>query len=409
MLASHPNPKTREALVSDLARDHGDSMLMLVLDGLGGYRSPDRDSELALARTQNLNQLATTSALGLHDPVGWTITVGSGVGHLALFGYDPLVYHVGRGALIAAGIGFELRPGDVAARVNLCTLAPDGTIVDRRASRIPTTETAEVCRVLNEHGQLENAEFFLIPELDYRALLVLRGEGLEGEVTDTDPQRVGVQPLPARARTPGSGRTVELITELLDRARGLLADRAQGNFLLLRGFDTYRELPGFPERYKLRAAALASYPTYLGVARLLGFPTWQVAGPAEAVEALPSLLRDGMDFIFVHVKTTDAAGEDGDLEGKIAAIEHIDALVPSILDSGVQVVAITGDHSTPTQVATHTWHPVPVLLHGGSAPADGLGRFDEAHCRKGSLGRFPAQELMQQMLAAAGRLATYNA
>src|SRR6266540_478810 len=398
-----------ESVVISMARSQGRKAMLLVMDGLGGFRTVERGSELAEARTPNLDRLAREGSLGLHDPVTRGITPGSGAGHLGLFGYDPLAYEIGRGALSAAGIGFALQPGDVAARVNFCTLAPDGTIADRRAGRLPTEEAAGICELLSREVRLEGAELFIRPEREHRGLLVLRGQGLDPDLGDTDPQVEGVAPLPPRARSPEAKRTADLVASFLDQARSVLADRERGNFLLLRGFDTHKGLPSFPDRYKARALAVAAYPMYVGISRLLGFETHQVEGAApEEVEALERLLPD-FDFVFMHVKKTDSAGEDGDFERKVAAIEEVDALVPRMLGSGVEVLTVTGDHSTPAQMAAHSWHPVPVLLWGGTAAADGLPGFDEVNCRQGSLGRFEAKHLMPQLLAAAGRLAKYGA
>jgi 2,3-bisphosphoglycerate-independent phosphoglycerate mutase len=402
-------PNTAESVVMEMAEPEGRKTMLLVMDGLGGYRTAQRGSELTEARTPNLDRLAGEGALGLHDPVTRGITPGSGAGHLGLFGYDPLTYEVGRGALSAAGIGFELQPGDVAARVNFCTLAPDGTVTDRRAGRLPTEEATGICELLRRDVRLEGTEFFLEPEREHRGLFVLRGEDLSSEVADTDPQREGVPPLDPLPKTPEAKRTAELVGTFLDQARTLLADRERGNFLLLRGFDTQKALPSFPERYKVKALAIAAYPMYLGISRLLGFETHKVEGGApEEIDALAKLLPD-YDFVFMHVKKTDSAGEDGDFDRKVAAIEEVDSLIPRVLDAGVEVLAITGDHSTPAQMAAHSWHPVPVLLCGGTAPADGLSKFDEVHCRQGSLGRFEAKHLLPQLLAAAGRLAKYGA
>ena len=400
---------TTETVVTEMARPEGGKALLLVMDGLGGYRTVERGSELTEANTPNLDRLAGEGSLGLHDPVTRGITPGSGAGHLGLFGYDPLEYEIGRGALSAAGIGFELQPGDVAARVNFCTVAPDGTIADRRAGRLPTEEAAAICELLVREIQLDGAQFFLQPEREHRGLLVLRGPGLDRDVTDTDPQREGVPPLEPEARSPEAKRTAELVKRILDQARTLLADRERGNFLLLRGFDSVKDLPSFSDRYKVRALAIAAYPMYVGISRLLGFDTHQVDGAApEEVDALARLLPDH-DFVFMHVKKTDSAGEDGDFDRKVAAIEEVDALIPRMLDAGVEVLAVTGDHSTPAQMAAHSWHPVPVLLWGGTAAADGLPGFDEVTCRQGSLGRFEAKHLLPQLLAAAGRLTKYGA
>jgi len=402
-------PLTAESIAIAMARPEGSKAMLLVMDGLGGYRTVERGSELTEARTPNLDRLARTGSLGLHDPVTRGITPGSGAGHLGLFGYDPLAYEIGRGALSAAGIGFQLQPGDVAARVNFCTLAPDGTIADRRAGRLPTGEAAQICGLLMGEVRLDGAELFIKPEREHRGLLVLRGPGLDPEIADTDPQREGVAPLAPEARMPDAKHTADLVASLLDQARSVLSARERGNFLLLRGFDTLRELPSFPGRYKVSALAIAAYPMYLGISRLLGFDTHQVDGAApEEVDALERLLPD-FDFVFMHVKKTDSAGEDGDFERKVAAIEEVDALVPRILDAGVDVLAVTGDHSTPAQMAAHSWHPVPVLLWGGTAAADGLSGFDEVICRQGSLGRFEARHLLPQLLAAGGRLAKYGA
>jgi 2,3-bisphosphoglycerate-independent phosphoglycerate mutase len=400
---------TAESVVTEMARPEGSKALLLVMDGLGGYRMAERGSELTEANTPNLDRLAGEGSLGLHDPVTRGVTPGSGAGHLGLFGYDPLAYEIGRGALSAAGIGFELQPGDVAARVNFCTLDADGIITDRRAGRLPTEQAAAICDLLMREVKLDGAEFFLQPEREHRGLLVLRGKGLEKDLIDTDPQVVGVAPVEPQARTPEARPTAELVKQVLDRARALLADREQGNFLLLRGFDSVKDMPSFPLRYQVKALAIAAYPMYVGISRLLGFETHQVEGAAkEEVDALAELLPD-YDFVFMHVKKTDSAGEDGDFERKVAAIEEVDALIPRMLDAGVDVLAVTGDHSTPAQMAAHSWHPVPVLLWGGTAAADGLPGFDEVTCRQGSLGRFEAKHLLPQLLAAAGRLAKYGA
>jgi 2,3-bisphosphoglycerate-independent phosphoglycerate mutase len=400
---------TQETVVAEMARPEGRKALLLVMDGLGGYRTAERGSELTEASTPNLDRLAGEGSLGLHDPVTRGITPGSGAGHLGLFGYDPLAYEIGRGALSAAGIGFELQPGDVAARVNFCTLAPDGTVADRRAGRLPTEEATAICELLMREIKLDGAEFFLKPEREHRGLLVLRGQDLSRDLTDTDPQATGVPPLEPQARTPEAKPTGRLVKQVLDQARALLADRERGNFLLLRGFDSLKDLPSFPNRYQVRALAIAAYPMYVGISRLLGFETHQVDGAAkEEVDALAELLPDH-DFVFMHIKKTDSAGEDGDFERKVEAIEEVDALIPRMLEAGVEVLAITGDHSTPAQMAAHSWHPVPVLLWGGTAAADGLPGFDEVNCRQGSLGRFEAKHLLPQLLAAAGRLAKYGA
>ncbi|MER3522448.1 MAG: hypothetical protein C4317_10010 [Acidimicrobiia bacterium] len=258
-----------------LVQPDGLPIFMLVMDGLGGYRDSERPSELEAANHPNLDTLVAKGCAGLHDPVAPGITPGSGPGHLGLFGYDPLAYEIGRGALSAAGLGFDLQPTDLAARLNVCTLAADGTISDRRAGRLPTEQTAVICKELSQHVHLSGVELFFLPEKDHRALLVLRGDDLSDAIVDTDPQRTGVKPLeprplPEAAEDHAAQRTAALLRHLLDKAREVLRGRSQGNFILMRGFSRRPALPRFADRYRLRALALAQYPMYLGLGRLVG-------------------------------------------------------------------------------------------------------------------------------------------
>jgi len=397
-----------EELVGRLSQPADSKVCLLVLDGLGGFDGMGRTSELAAANTPNLDRLAGEGCLGLHDPVAPGITPGSGAGHLGLFGYDPLAYEIGRGALSAAGVGFELRPGDVAARVNFCTLAADGTVADRRAGRLPTADNERLAGRLQAEVKIPGVEVFVRTEREHRALLVFRGEDLAPDLGDTDPQVTGVAPLEPAPRTPKATHTSEIVSSFLRQARVIL-DGEAANFVLLRGFDTHRAIPQFPERYGVRALAVAAYPMYVGISRLLGFTTPAAHDSPEAQIATVATRIGEFDFVFFHFKYPDSAGEDGDFARKVAAIERMDGLVPELLATGITNLLVTGDHSTPSQLAAHSWHPVPVLLWGGSAPADGITRFDEAHCRQGSIGRVRAFELMPMLLASAGRLAKYGA
>jgi len=384
-------------------------ILLVVMDGLGGYADGEHGTELEEASTPHLDRLAAEGVTGLVEPVGPGITPGSGPGHLGLFGYDPERFELGRGALSAAGLDFELRPGDVAARGNLCTLAPDGTITDRRAGRIPDDEAAAIVNLLQERVRLDGAEVFFRHEREHRVLVVLRGDGLDERVTDTDPQATGVPPLEPEPLDPDAKRTVELVDELDAQVRTFLADQPEANGLLLRGFDTHRHLPGFAERYRLRAAAVAIYPMYRGIARLLGMDV--LGRPADLDEQL-ELLRGAWadyDYFFLHHKGTDSAGEDGDRPRKIAAIEALDAVVPRLRELAPDVIAVSGDHSTPSQMAAHSWHPVPVLLWSERCGRDEAEEFGERWCRAGGLGLRPTKDLMALMLANAGRLAKYGA
>jgi 2,3-bisphosphoglycerate-independent phosphoglycerate mutase len=384
-------------------------IVLVVIDGLGGFRTDERGSELHAARTPNLDRLAAEGATGLHTVVGPGITAGSGTGHLALFGYDPYRYELGRGALSAAGVMFPLQPGDVAARVNFCTLDPSGTITDRRAGRISTEENARlVAKVLAGLRPPDGVEVFFQSEREHRALLVLRGPGLSPDLADTDPQVTGVPPHEPAARRVEAEATATVLKDLLAQIRTIL-EGEQANFVLLRGFDTLRELPMFPERYRLRAQGIAVYPMYAGIARILGFDVSTTAGglPEEI-----GLLREAWehhDFFYFHHKKADSAGEDGDFDRKAAAIEDLDAVIPDIMALGPDVICVTGDHATPSQLQAHSWHPVPFVMRGPHVLVDSTESFDEEAARSGGLGHVLGKDLMALMLAAAGRLIKYGA
>ncbi|MCJ7438746.1 MAG: 2,3-bisphosphoglycerate-independent phosphoglycerate mutase [Acidimicrobiia bacterium] len=384
-------------------------LLLLVLDGLGGYADAEHGTELEEATAPHLDALAAEGTSGLCEPVGPGITPGSGPGHLGLFGYDPEVFELGRGALSAAGLDVELRAGDVAARGNLCTIAPDGTIADRRAGRVPDDEARLVIDKLEAGVHIDGVEIVFRHEREHRCLVVLRGDGLDPHLGDTDPQQIGVAPLDPEPRTPEAKRTAEIVAELAGQARTLLADEPKANGLLLRGFDTHRELPQYADRYGLRAAAIAVYPMYRGIARLLGM---DVLGAPTGLDDQLGILRDAWndyDYFFFHHKGTDSAGEDGDRPRKIAAIEALDSIVPQLRDLGPDVIAVTGDHSTPSQMAAHSWHPVPTLVWSERCGRDSVEQFGERWCRHGDLGIRPMKDLMAFMLANAGRLQKYGA
>ena len=396
-------------LVPRLATTARTKIVLVVVDGLGGVRTDERGSELHAAATPNLDRLADQGSSGLHTVVAPGVTAGSGAGHLALFGYDPLVYELGRGALSAAGVGFLLKPGDVAARVNFCTLDANGDVADRRAGRIPTDENARLCvRILAALGKPEGVEVFLETEREHRALLVLRGEGLSPRLADTDPQITGVPPREPAPLAPEAVETAQVLTGILGQIRAIL-DGERANFMLLRGFDTLRELPLFPQRYQVLAQAIAIYPMYTGIARILGMDVTTVTGgvPEEITaleEAWPS-----HDFFYLHHKKADSAGEDGDFDRKVAAIEEIDAAIPAIVALQPDVLCVTGDHATPSQLRSHSWHPVPYVMWGPRVGIDDVGVFDEEAARRGGLGHVLGKDLMGLMLAAAGRLIKYGA
>ena len=384
-------------------------IVLCSLDGLGGLPQPaSGKSELETAQIPTLHRLASRAACGLLRHVGPGITPGSGPGHLGLFGYDPLRYPVGRGVLEALGIDFELQPGDVAARGNFCSVDARGRITDRRAGRIST----EVCVRLVERLRkirLDGVQLLIEPVKEHRFVLVLRGAGLTGRLSETDPQQLGVPPLPASALVPEAGRTASLVNAFVEAARPLLRDTAPANMLLLRGFDQRPRLPLFPETFGLRAAAIAAYPMYRGLARLVGMDVLKTGGTfAEEIDTLEQQWGH-YDFFFLHYKDTDKAGEDGDFGAKVGALERFDALLPRVLALAPDVLAISGDHATPSILKGHGWQGVPALLAGEYCGGDHVSRFNERDCASGSLGVMPAQDLMPLVMANALRFTKYGA
>ena len=391
-------------LIPLLAREAATKIVLLVMDGLGGFRTAARRSELHEARTPNLDQLAAEGSNGVHTVVAPGVTPGSGAGHLALFGYDPLTYQIGRGALSAAGIGYELKPGEVAARVNFCTLDAAGNIQDRRAGRISTEETSRLCELITKGV----SDVTMFPERDHRALFVMTGSGLSPDLADTDPQVEGYAPLPPTPLTAEAAPTAALLTAFLNHAHEVLKNE-RANFILLRGFDTHREVPGFASRYRLKGFGVAGYPMYIGIARLVGMDVADLQPSFAAEVAMLSPSWDSHDFFYIHHKKTDSAGEDGNFDAKVAAIEEVDAVIPSIMDLQPDVICVTGDHSTPSPLKAHSWHPVPFLMWGANVGLDSVDRFNEEDACAGAFGHILGKDLMPLMLAAAGRLAKFGA
>ncbi len=386
-------------------------IVLLVLDGLGGLpMDPFGRTELEAADTPNLDALAARSDLGLSRPVTAGVSPGSGPGHLALFGYDPLKYEVGRGVLSALGVGFELGENDLAARVNFATKDESGRISDRRAGRIATEEARKLVDLLNENLRLDGVEVFLIHEKEHRAVAVFRGSGLSDALSDSDPQRTGLEPLPIEPINGDAGaeNSAELANTFIEQADETLAGHHPANTVLLRGFGMHPALPRFDEIYKLRAAAIAGYPMYKGLARLAGM---EILKEGEGIAGEFETLKENWgsyDFFFVHVKPTDAAGEDGGFRRKSAVIEEADALIPDLFDLDPAVLAVTGDHATPAKMESHSWHGVPFLLYSEyTLPT--AESFGERACAGGSLGAFPAEEIMGLLMGHALKLNRYGA
>lgn len=398
--------------LKNLLKKGQSKMVLCVVDGLGGIPHPDfgGKTELEAANTPNLDALAQKSSLGLMIPVNFGITPGSGPGHIALFGYDPEEVVIGRGVLEALGVGMELREGDVAARANFATKNREGIITDRRAGRISTEECQRLVQRLQENiRNIEDVEILLKPGKEHRFVMVLRGSNLGDNLKDTDPQKEGFPPYEPKGFDAPSEKTARIVRAFLEKAEALLADEPKANAILLRGFSKSPTFEKFPERYGVRALAIAIYPMYKGIARLFGFDTPDVEGDLrDEVELLKSRWQD-YDFFFLHYKDTDKAGEDGDFSRKVERIEYFDSLLPEILSLSPDVLVITGDHATPSLLKGHSWHPCPVLLYSPYGGVPTGRRFTERECITGYLGHFPARALMSLILSSALRLGKFGA
>ena len=399
-------------LIKALKKDNGSKIVMLVADGLGGLpQEPGGKTELETAATPHLDALAKRGTCGLSTPVLPGITPGSGPGHLGLFGYDPLEFQIGRGVLEALGIDFDLGPDDVAIRANFCTIDSDGNITDRRAGRVGSDVAAPLCEKL-DGITIDGVEVFVRHVKEYRAVVVFRAAGLGGDLFDTDPQKVGVAPLAPSVKevaAAGSEKTVEVANEFLRQAKELLKDDAPANFLTLRGIAKRPPIPTFHELYGLRAGAIAVYPMYRGLARLVSM---DVLDAGQTLDDQMDALKenwDAFDFFFVHFKYTDSTGEDGNFAAKVERTEQVDACIPAIEALGPNVLIVTGDHSTPSKMKAHSFHPVPTLIASDLCRFDGVSEFGETACAAGGLGQFEAKHLMMHAMGHAGRFEKFGA
>jgi 2,3-bisphosphoglycerate-independent phosphoglycerate mutase len=396
--------------LSKLIQPADTKIVMLVLDGLGGLpRQPGGKTELETACTPHMDDLASRSSLGLTVPVAPGITAGSGPGHLALFGYDPLQYEIGRGAMEALGVDFKLKPDDLAARGNYCSLDENGLITDRRAGHISTEVNQKLSQLLIAIP-LKEGQVYILPVKEHRFAFVLRAADLGAALSETDPQKTGVPPLPLLALDPDSEKAAQLVNQFLSNARKVLAGHCPANMVLLRGFAKLPNILSFQERYGLHAAAIVVNGMYRGIARLVNMQVLDVNG-LTLDDELVALEQNwpAFDFFYLHLKKTDTLGEQGDFDGKVAAIEEVDAILPRILALNPHVLIITGDHSSPAVLKAHSWHPVPLLLSSPLVRPDGITEFGERACIHGSLGTIPATHIMPLALANGQRLAKYGA
>lgn len=401
--------------IDSLVVKNDTKIVFLVMDGLGGIPFPGVDkTELEAARTPHMDALAKKSICGLLDPVGYGITPGSGPAHFALFGYDPVKTEVGRGLLSAVGVDFPMTPRDLFMRANFATLGNDGLLTDRRAGRLPSEENERLCKKLEKAVKLTSpeasgVEVFFRTEMEYRAVVALRGDGLREEIAETDPQKTGVPPLPPVALAPEAERTSKILMELIKKVQEVLADEPKANAILLRGYGKYQEFPSIGSRFGFQPLAIANYPMYRGIARLLGMEVYSQTHSIEEEFAALEKSFGRYNFFFMHVKPTDSSGEDGNFEKKVRVIEEVDSLLPRLTALKPDVLVITGDHSTPAALKSHSWHPVPVILFSPTCRPDSVEHFGERDCIQGGLGRIPMVNLMALALAHAGKLSKFGA
>jgi 2,3-bisphosphoglycerate-independent phosphoglycerate mutase len=396
-------------LIRGLSRPSPSKIVLLVIDGLGGLPHPKTGkTELETANTPNLDKLAAGGICGLTDPISPGITPGSTPGHLALFGYDPLKFNIGRGVVEAVGIDFDLKPGDIAARGNFCTVDKEGLITDRRAGRISTEKCAELCQLLGGLV-IDGVKLSVLPVREHRFVIVFQGKGLAPNVSDSDPQRAGVAPKAVTALNPQADQMAVAANRFVEQAKAILAKHHPTNMLLLRGFSQRPKLPTMPEVYRLKPAAIAAYPMYRGLAKLVGM---QVLNTGMTIAEEMATLKKNYsvyDFFFLHIKKTDSAGEDGDFERKVKIIEEADKSLPVLARLKPDVIVVTGDHSTPALLKGHSWHPLPIVLYSEWCRPDRVGDFAESACISGGLGRFPATQIMPLAMANALKLAKFGA
>ncbi len=396
-------------LIKEIAHPSASKIVFIIIDGLGGLPNPETGkTELETASIPNLDRLATQGICGLTDPVSPGITPGSAPGHLALFGYDPITFNIGRGLLEAVGINFDLEPGDIAARGNFGTIDETGVVTDRRAGRVPNEKCVELSRLLDGQS-IDGVQIFVRPVREHRFVAVFRGDGLAPEVDDSDPLQTGVAPRQVRALSSEASRLAGVANEFIVRAKALLSEHYPVNMVLLRGFSRHPHLPSMSEVYKLKPAAIASYPMYRGLAKLVGMEVLKTGATIEDEFATLGQHYADYDFLFLHIKGTDNTGEDGDFAGKSQILEQFDRNLPGLTGLKPDVIVVSGDHSTPAALKGHSWHPVPLVLYSEYCRRDQVREFSEPACTHGGLGRLPAKQVMPLVMANALKLTKFGA
>ncbi len=396
-------------LIRSIAKSSPSKIVLMVIDGLGGLPNPETGkTELETANTPNLDKLATKGVCGLSDPVSLGITPGSAPAHLALFGYNPVSFNIGRGVLETLGVDFDLQPDDVAARGNFCFVNEMGLVTDRRAGRISTKKCIELCQLL-DGLVIEGAKVFVHPVREHRFIVVFRGDSLTADISDSDPQQTGVAPMVITAQSPGANRMARIANQFVVQVKTTLAEHHPANMILLRGFSRQPPFPTMGEIYQLKPVVIASYTVYRGLAKLVGMKILKTGTTIKNEFATLKQNYANYDFFFIHIKGTDLAGEDGNFDRKVRIIEQIDKALPNLTSLEPDVIVVTGDHSTPALLKGHSWHPVPILLYSKWCRPDKVSEFSESACVSGGLGRFPATQIMPLAMANALKLNKFGA
>lgn len=404
-------------------------ILLVVLDGLGDrpLKELGGKTPLQAAATPQLDRFAAEGVNGLVDPIAPGVCPGSDTAHLALLGYEPRHVYTGRGPFEAAGVGIDVRPGDVAFRCNFATVDDNGHVADRRAGRI-REGTADLAAALDGR-EIDGVRVLFREGTEHRAALVLRGDGLSAAVSDTDPHREGAPIRHADPLADDAGRTAAILNRFLEEARPILADhpvnrdrRARGlppaNALVTRGGGVFPHLPSLREKHALEGAVVAGVALIKGICRALGMAVMDVPGATGGLdtdleakaEAAMGALRE-KDFVLLNVKAPDICGHDGKVREKVRVVEGIDDMVGR-LQSGLGddvVIALTADHSTPCVLRAHSGDPVPTSLHGEGVRRDDVAVFDEIAAARGGLGRLRGTDLLPVLLDLAGRSTKYGA
>jgi len=398
-------------MINDLILTNNSKIIFLILDGLGDIPNPEHSykTPLEAADKPNIDGLSLKAGvLGRIMPVDIGVTPGSGPGHLSLFGYDPVQCEIGRGVLEVLGLNMDLQAGDLAARANFCTVK-EGIVTDRRAGRIPTTETVRLCEMLSKAiPEVEGAKVIIKPGKSHRFAIIFRAKGLSDKLTDADPHKDNKPFTYTTPKEKEADLASRAVNAFMKRASEVLKDEKVANGVLLRGFSVKPDITPFSVNYRLNALAIATYPMYRGIAKVLGM---DVKEEPKDYGEMVSVLKgnyDSYQFFFMHIKETDLAGEDGNFPAKVKAIEDVDKILPGILSLDPQVLVITGDHSTPCPMKGHSWHPVPLLMITKTGESDRMA-FHERNCTAGSIGTIYSKQLMALALAHALKLDKYGA